>query len=179
MAMRCEAWREELVDYVDGELPAERATAVTEHLRGCAACGRRVEALRQSLALAHSAWEASAQDTAAVSPVPPRLRTRRLLAWLAPGVAVAAGVLLAILAWQRPGPAERRAAPEDAGSAFEQEIERAGLGAQMLAVADLLAETPGGREVACERYRQIETEFPNSGAALTAAQRHERLCQGG
>jgi anti-sigma factor RsiW len=36
--MACEAWREKLEAYVDGELPADDARRIDEHLRGCAAC---------------------------------------------------------------------------------------------------------------------------------------------
>jgi len=36
--MVCEAWREKLDAYLDGELPPTEARAVGEHLRGCAAC---------------------------------------------------------------------------------------------------------------------------------------------
>jgi anti-sigma factor RsiW len=36
--MACDAWREQLDAYLDGELPAAEARALGEHLRGCAAC---------------------------------------------------------------------------------------------------------------------------------------------
>jgi len=36
--MACKAWTEKLDAYFDGELPADEARALNEHLRGCATC---------------------------------------------------------------------------------------------------------------------------------------------
>ena len=36
--MGCDQWTEKLETYFDGELPADEARAVAEHLRGCVAC---------------------------------------------------------------------------------------------------------------------------------------------
>ena len=36
--MACESWTEKLDAYFDGELPADEARAVQEHLRGCSSC---------------------------------------------------------------------------------------------------------------------------------------------
>ena len=48
--MACERWTEKLDAYVDGELPADEARALDEHLRGCASCAaeglRRVQQKR-------------------------------------------------------------------------------------------------------------------------------------
>ena len=43
--MACEHWTEKLDAYVDGELPADDARALDEHLRGCARCA--AEGLRK------------------------------------------------------------------------------------------------------------------------------------
>jgi len=43
--MACEHWTEKLDAYVDGELPADEARALDEHLRGCASCA--AEGLRK------------------------------------------------------------------------------------------------------------------------------------
>ncbi|MGZ4731255.1 MAG: anti-sigma factor family protein [Terriglobales bacterium] len=43
--MACELWTEKLDAYVDGELPADEARALDEHLRGCASCA--AEGLRK------------------------------------------------------------------------------------------------------------------------------------
>jgi len=36
--MACDTWIEKLDAYLDGELPASEARALSEHLRGCSAC---------------------------------------------------------------------------------------------------------------------------------------------
>ena len=36
--MACDSWIEKLDAYLDGELPASEARALSEHLRGCSAC---------------------------------------------------------------------------------------------------------------------------------------------
>ncbi len=43
--MACERWTEKLDAYFDGELPADEARALDEHLRGCASCA--AEGLRK------------------------------------------------------------------------------------------------------------------------------------
>ena len=43
--MACERWTEKLDAYVDGELPADEARALDEHLRGCSSCA--AEGLRK------------------------------------------------------------------------------------------------------------------------------------
>ena len=177
--MRCDELREELVDFADGELPPLRAAAIAAHVAECPVCRRRVEELRHALDVAKAVWSANEQPLSSRR-TGPRRTWRRVAAELA----LAAGVLLALHVWRTPQPAPqpKPIAPHvtDATDAsLEREIERAGLGAQMLATADLLAETPGGRDVACERYVEIRTSFANSRAAELAAERHERLCPGG
>jgi anti-sigma factor RsiW len=50
--MVCESWSEKLDAYFDGELPADEARALQEHLRGCPACAAEgLSKLQQKLAL--------------------------------------------------------------------------------------------------------------------------------
>jgi predicted anti-sigma-YlaC factor YlaD len=165
--MRCDVWREELVDYVDGELAAERGGGVAEHLRECADCRRRVEALRRSLGVAQALWNESEQ---CIQPARarhlsrPARRRRMPLRFLAPALATAAAVLLALILWRGARPATKPAGPGVArglgtDAALALEIERAGIGAQLLAAADLLAATPGGREIACAQYEYLRREY--------------------
>ena len=50
--MACEPWTEKLDAYFDGELPADEARALQEHLRGCPACAAEgLSKLQQKLAL--------------------------------------------------------------------------------------------------------------------------------
>jgi anti-sigma factor RsiW len=50
--MACEPWTEKLDAYFDGELPADEARALQEHLRGCSACAAEgLGRLQQKLAV--------------------------------------------------------------------------------------------------------------------------------
>jgi hypothetical protein len=72
-------------------------------------------------------------------------------------------------------PGESRPA-SDTEAAIRLEIERAGIGAQLLAAADLLAETPGGRDIACTQYEQIRGEYRDLAAEVD--QRLAQHCRG-
>lgn len=54
--MACDSWMEKLDAYIDGELPADEARALNEHLKQCASCGaeglRRVQQKRMVQAAA-------------------------------------------------------------------------------------------------------------------------------
>jgi len=68
--MACEAWREKLDAYLDGELESADAAELSAHLRGCAACA--AEALermqiRRSVAAAGRRYAASASLRAAIT----------------------------------------------------------------------------------------------------------------
>jgi len=62
--MACEAWREKLDGYLDGELAPPEATTLAEHLRTCANCATdaldRVQ-LKRSIAVAGKRYAASAE----------------------------------------------------------------------------------------------------------------------
>ena len=47
--MNCEAAREQLGAYADGELPPEHAAEIEQHLRECAACGDELRELRDMI----------------------------------------------------------------------------------------------------------------------------------
>jgi len=62
--MACEAWRPKLDAYVDGELAAADAGALSAHMRNCAACASEVldrVRMKRSVALAGQRYEPSAQ----------------------------------------------------------------------------------------------------------------------
>ncbi len=51
MKISCMKHQHDLVAYVDGELPADRAARVERHLRACSSCSAVVAGLRQVNAL--------------------------------------------------------------------------------------------------------------------------------
>lgn len=81
--MACEAWREKLDAYVDGELPSAEASALATHLRQCATCAadalQRVR-FKRSVAIAGKRYEANAEFRQKIfqriSPARPRTGSR-------------------------------------------------------------------------------------------------------
>jgi anti-sigma factor RsiW len=96
--MGCDHWTEKLDAYFDGELPADEARAVAEHLRGCAACAADgLSRVQQKLAIRDAgqrftpnpAFRARIQRTLA-----PRRKFPEIRLWL-PLLATAVAVLIA------------------------------------------------------------------------------------
>jgi hypothetical protein len=57
MRTTCEELADRIVDYVDGELPAEAAQIVARHLSECPRCRQTAKNLRRSLDLARVLWQ--------------------------------------------------------------------------------------------------------------------------
>ena len=162
-----------LVDYADGDLPAEDSARVTEHVAGCDECRCTLAALRRSLELAGAVWQADEASLAGVR-IPIAQRRRGTRRWM-PALAAAA-ILLAVgvaSLWWRRTPAEQPTAGPAGQTIAEQEetLNKVGAAAQLLAAADCLAEQPGGLEIAVERYRYIIATYPQTDAASAAAAR--------
>ena len=93
-------------------------------------------------------------------------------------VAVAAGILLLLslgLIWRmlfkpsKPMPTDKTIAQ------VRRTVVRAGIAARMLAVADLLARQPGGREHARDRYMEITRDYAGTECARQAKLRLKSL----
>ena len=167
----CDSWFEQLVDYADGELDEAQRAHVAAHLQACPDCGRRLEALRKSLALAQGVWSERAAELQQI-PAPNTargIRTRRRAPWLA--IAAAAAVLLVVLRplqSPRPAPVVPAGAEERSVAQIEQEIWEVGMASEMLLVADMLAATPGGEPYAVNRLRFITENYADTRPAREA-----------
>jgi len=101
--MGCAIWTEKLDACIDGELPADDACALHEHLRGCPACTAELLRLTQQKSAVHAAALAFAPDPAFRARIQARIRTSstphrpslRNWRWL-PILATAAALLLLI-----------------------------------------------------------------------------------
>ena len=96
---------EEVMQYLDGELPADRASGVMTHLEGCAECRAVADDLR-SVSERLTAWQvegprglAMPEMTAPIAQLRPRWSWRK--AWWAAGVAAAGIVVLAVASLQQ------------------------------------------------------------------------------
>lgn len=166
--------QEKLVAFSDGELGPSEAAEVSEHVNECESCAAMVQALQRSIELVTTSWAAEQAKW-------PKWRLRakpRPKGWPMTRVTVvAAGILLALglgLIWRllsssRPVPVQKTVAQ------VRQTVVRAGQAAQMLAVADLLAEQPQGREYARERYIEITRDYAGTECAKQASLRLKSL----
>jgi len=95
--MACETWTEKLDAYLDGELPAGEARALSEHLRGCPACAAESLSRVQQKRAVQAAGQRFTPDPAfrariQSSIAPPKSRWNRL--WF-PALAGAMALLIA------------------------------------------------------------------------------------
>jgi len=140
------------------------------------------------LDLARVIWDDSVTELADAAarpcPAPGPSLVRRLghrrTALIAAGVALlaAAGLFRYAIHREVPNVAQSPEVPKLTLAEIEQQIERAGVAAQLLAAADLLAEQPGGEDFACERYRYVAAAYSDTDAAVECNLRLAALCEG-
>jgi anti-sigma factor RsiW len=153
----CEQVRDMLVDYADGELPAQDSQVVAEHLAVCPACRRIVEGLERSLHLAKVIW----QDNLEAAKTP---STRRRVVRLLPWTAVAAAILIAAAALvlnSIPRPAETEY------TRIERQVASVAAAARLLAATQILAQCEGTESIVQEQYRYILDNYADTPAAAT------------
>lgn len=188
-ASSCDAVFEKLVDFADGALPADESAQVAEHVADCEKCRAQSEALRRSLGLAREIWDdADAQLAALDPPGEPTERPERRFPWaLWFPVSVAASVALLVtsgLLFKAGRDAPISPAPSPpvvATDTLEQikfRIAQEGVASRMLGAADLLANQPGGEDIACERYRYVLATYPETQAATECEARLASHCEG-
>lgn len=163
----------ELVDYADGVLPPEARVRVRKRLAESAEARATLAALEASLAHARAIWQAQEAELAGLrgmnAPRRPWVRRARVGAVAASVALLLGGSLIYGLYARSSHPTS--APPKADLASLEQMIARAGVSAEFLAVADLLAAQPGGEELALARYRFIADEYPETDAA------HQSRCR--
>jgi len=166
---------EKLVAFADGDLSASESQEVSKHIDHCESCRAMVEALQQSIELAKVSWAAEQAKW-------PKWRKAdgpKLNRWpVARVLAVAASILLLLgvgLVWRLLSEPGKSALNGKAIARLERTVIRVGAAAQMLAVADMLANQPGGRDYARERYKEIVTGYSDTEYAAQAKLRLKML----
>lgn len=91
--------------YLDGDLTPKDMEQVRAHLSGCRSCQEALEGLRQAdllwqqMAVFEVPQDFTLQVMARVRPAP-ALWDRRVIAWLAAGLALVGALLLALVGWE-------------------------------------------------------------------------------
>ncbi len=183
MKTTCEELSDKIVDYVDGELPAEEAQIVARHLSECPRCRQIANDLERSLGLAKVIWQDNLADAAAVhndvgatprgcprtmgrhGGLPLRYTTklpRRTSFYV---LAVAASVLLAVGLFMTPLVHQGPANPIVTAEQVEQHVARVGRAAQLLAATRIVAQCEGTESLVEQQYRYILSEYADTPAA--------------
>jgi anti-sigma factor RsiW len=183
----CEELADRIVDYVDGELPANEAEIVARHLSECPRCRQTANDLQRSLGLVRVIWQDNLADTAAVHSdvgatpcgCPPKTgrhgglplrrsygRTTKLPRRTPFYVlAVAASILLAVGLLVRPvlhqSPTNQIVTAEQ----VERHVARVGRAAELLAATRLVAQCEGTESIVEQQYRYILREYGDTPAA--------------
>jgi anti-sigma factor RsiW len=184
----CDELVDSIVDYVDGELPADEAEIVARHLSECPRCRRTADDLERSLGLARIIWQDNLADMAAVggdavgagprtcpslegnqggvplrhpsgrTTKPPRRTSFYVLA-VAASVVFAAGILMMPVLHQ--SPKKQIITAEQ----IEQHVARVGRAAQLLAATRMVAQCEGTESLVQQQYRYILSEYADTPAA--------------
>jgi anti-sigma factor RsiW len=98
--MVCDSWSEKLDAYFDGELPAEEARTVQEHLRGCPACAAGVVASLQQKRAVQVAAQRYVPDPAFRARIEKSIAASKLSLWersWIPVLATIAALLIVVI----------------------------------------------------------------------------------
>ena len=174
---------ETLLAYADGELSPTEVEQITKHIAQCENCQTMLSALHRSLQVTQVIW----QSDEARWPKKHSFKRPILNRWLVRRVAtVAASILLVVgvgVMWRvlyKPSEQIRPIRPEPMAAQIDEieiEVQRAAVAAQMLAVADMLAAQPGGREYAKKRYTYVINSFPGRNESEQAKLRLQNLLE--
>ncbi len=98
--MACESWTEKLDAYLDGELPAAEARALSEHVRGCGACAAETLSRVQQKRLIQTAGQRFTPDPAFRARIQKSITAGKSARWNRfwfPALAVAIVILIALI----------------------------------------------------------------------------------
>jgi hypothetical protein len=174
---------ESLVAYADGELSPTETEQITKHIARCESCKTMMSALQRSLQVTQLIWQSDeAQWPKKYSfkrPILNRWLVRRL-ATIAASILLVVGVGVMRRVLYKPSDQIRPIRPEPMAAEIDEieiEVQRAGVAAQMLAVADMLAAQPGGQEFAVKRYNYVIKSFPKMNESEQAKSRLQNLLE--
>ena len=174
---------ETLVAYADGELPPAEAEQVTKHIARCENCKTMLSALQRSLQVTQAIWQIDEARWPKKRSFKKPILSRRLfrrLATVAASILLVFGVGVMRRVLYRPSEEMFPTRPEPIIAKIDEieiQVQRAGVAAQMLAVADMLAAQPGGQEYAEKRYAYVINSFPQRDESKQAKLRLQNLLE--
>ncbi len=174
---------ETLVAYSDGDLPPSEAEQITKHIAHCESCQTMLSALQRSLQVTQVIWQSDEakwpKKHSFKKPILSKWLVRRLAA-IAASILLVVGISVMRRVLYRPSEQIRPIRPEPMAAEIDEieiEVQRAGVAAQMLAVADMLAAQPGGQEYAEKRYAYVINSFPGRDESEQAKLRLQNLLE--
>jgi len=174
---------ETLVAYADGEIPPAEAEQITKHIARCESCQTMMSALQRSLQVTQEIWRSDEANWPKKQSFKKPILSRRLV-WRLATVAASILLIIGIGVMQRllykPSEEMFSIRPEPMATEIDEieiEVQRAAAAAQMLAVADMLAAQPGGREYAEKRYTYVINSFPERNESKQAKLRLKNLLE--
>jgi hypothetical protein len=174
---------EMLVAYADEELASNEAEQITKHIARCENCQKILSALQRSLQITQAIWQSDEakwpQKHSFKKPISSRWSVRRLAA-IAASILLVCGVGIMRRLLYRSSEETFKIKTEPTAAKMDKieiEVQRAGLAAQMLAVADMLAAQPGGERYAEKRYTYIMNSFTGMDESRQAKLRLQKLLE--
>ena len=150
-----------LAAYSDGDLPLEEAKHIEQHIAQCPKCQESLRALQSSLGLLKTMWkddEAHWQkEVSSTSNCRAYHKHYRRVHFVAAALVLLALGIIGLVGPHKNdrNPAANWLNPGD----LELEIETRAVASQLLAVADLFAQHPEGRDDAAQKYAYIVDNF--------------------
>lgn len=172
--------KEQLVAYADGDLPPSETERIAEHIATCPNCQIVAEALERSLQVTQAIWQtgqAQWPETSSFARIRSNGWSFRKVAAVAAGILLLFGVGLTWRLLADRGESERVISKEPTVAEIEIRVNQAALAAQMLAVADLFASQPDGKEYAVKRYNYLIDSFPTRQESVQARLRLKTLIE--
>jgi anti-sigma factor RsiW len=192
----CEELADSIVDYVDGELPADEAEVVARHLSECPRCRQIANDLEKSLGLARIIWQDNLADATAIrndavgagpracpssqgnhGGLPLRRpyghttklprRTSFYVLAVAASILLATGSSLLLFFHQAPQP------PVLTFEEVQRQVVRAGTAAELLAATRIVAQCEGTQSIVQQQYRYILREYADTPAAASIRGNHD------
>ncbi|MEJ2702653.1 MAG: zf-HC2 domain-containing protein [Sedimentisphaerales bacterium] len=171
---------EELVAYVEGDVPPSRAERIAAHVAICQNCRTMLDALERSLHVTQAVWQTGEAQWPKTLPLE---KSKSSGKWFRPVTAVAASVLLILgvgVTWRllsEPSKSPHLTDEEPSAAEIDVAANRAAMAAEMLAVADLLSSQPGGQQYAVKRYNDVIASFPGTDQSAEARRHLQSLLE--